>query len=100
MTGYIDDKENDLEKLTNERRKEKIMKSKKEQEQKHKPINKFILIGTLFFLLLPFWLLGVFLLKLKSLDCIDTTNKMYMILGVTFIYAYVTKYYFNFVWRK
>jgi hypothetical protein len=68
-------------------------------EQK-KPTNIFIFILACLIIISPIFLMFVFVLKLKLLTCIDTTNKMYMLLGVSFLYAYVIKNYFYFVWRK
>jgi magnesium-transporting ATPase (P-type) len=53
-----------------------------------------------FMMISPIFLMFVFVMKLKTLDCIDITNKMYMLLGISFFYAYVIKNYFTFVWRK
>ena len=68
-------------------------------EQK-RPSHHFMFIISCVLFLTPLWLIFAFILKLKTLDCIDITNKMYMLLGITFIYAYIIKNYFNFVWMK
>lgn len=70
------------------------------EQKKKKPFNMFIFIMTCFVLLSPLWLLLAFVVKMRGLSCIDVTNKMYMFLGITFIYAYIIKYYFHFFWRK
>lgn len=62
--------------------------------------NRFIFIMACFIMISPIFLMFVFVLKLKLLTCIDITNKMYMLLGVSFLYAYVIKNYFTFVWSK
>jgi len=41
-----------------------------------------------------FFLLVIFIAKLKQLTCIDTTNKMWMLLVIIFIWEYsVNKYW-------
>ena len=60
----------------------------------------FLFIWTYITLLSPLILMGVFLSKLRILDCIDITNKMWMFLVTFFLYAYVIKYYYYFVWEK
>jgi len=43
----------------------------------------------------PMILLGLFVSKLNVLSCINTTDKMYMLLIAIFIYAYSVKNYFE-----
>ena len=67
-------------------------------EQKRPSLLIFLM--ACFIMISPIFLMFVFVLKLKLLTCIDITNKMYMLLGVSFLYAYVIKNYFTFVWSK
>jgi len=67
-------------------------------EQKRPSLLIFLM--TCFMMISPIFLVFVFVMKLKTLDCIDITNKMYMLLGITFIYVYIIKNYFTFVWRE
>jgi hypothetical protein len=66
-----------------------------------KSFNMFIWITTCIMVVSPIFLAFTFILTLKRLyPCIDVTDQMYMLLGVSFLYAYVIKNYFYFVWSK
>jgi hypothetical protein len=70
------------------------------EQKKPSPAHQFFWMMACFIMISPIFLMFVFVLKLKLLTCIDTTNKMYMLLGFSFFYAYIIKNYFDFAWRK
>ena len=43
----------------------------------------------------PFLVLPIVLGKLFELSCIDTTNKMYMLIAIIFIYTYAVNKYWD-----
>ena len=62
-------------------------------------INNCLILSNCLLLLSPIILTAFFYKKLITFDCIDTTNKIWMILVSFFLFAYVIKNYLDY-WEK